>query len=137
MAGQHQASHESSLQGNNRWQRTAHSQISQKERKEMAKQKESKAYPSSHKYKGREIVIKPKAQALEATAASAAALPEGAEVALLTVEIDGRPIEVLQEDAGAFYSYYLPYQTYPTALDLAKDVIDHVPSFKSRPGKEG
>lgn len=103
----------------------------------MAKQKESKAYPSHHKYKGREIVIKPKVQALEAADVAAAALPEGAEAKLLTVEIDGRPIEVLQEDAQAFYSYYLPYQTYPTALDLAKDVIDYVPSFKSKAGKEG
>jgi hypothetical protein len=101
----------------------------------MAKQKEGKAYPNRHKYKGREIVIKPQADALEATAASASALPEGAEVALLTVEIDGRPIEVLQEDREAFYSYYLPYQTYPTPLDLAKDVIDYVPSFKPEAGE--
>ena len=92
------------------------------------RKKEPKPYPLRETYKGREIVIKSPEESRELGVKTA----EEGEV--LLVEIDKRPIEVLQQGPQEFFSIYLPYKTYPSPLDLAKDVIDYVPSFKSKTG---
>lgn len=82
--------------------------------------------PKRETYRGREIVVQP----AEADHRRAAVAQEGADRDLLRVEIDGRPIEVLQEGPNSFYSVQLPYQSYASPMELARAVVDHVPSFK-------
>jgi len=48
------------------------------------------------------------------------------------MEIDGRRLEVIQEGAQEFHSILMPYSAHASPLDLAKDIIDHKPSFMQR-----
>jgi hypothetical protein len=92
------------------------------------KKKGTGAYPARETYKGREIVIRSPKESPEL----AERAPEEGEV--LLIEIDGRPIEVLQKGPDEFHSVYVPYKAYSSPLDLAKDIVDHVPSFKPEAG---
>ncbi|MBW4491682.1 MAG: hypothetical protein KME26_00940 [Oscillatoria princeps RMCB-10] len=63
-------------------------------------------------YKNREILIK----------------TDDSEPQLL---ISGKQIDVARDAASGRYSTsYLPYEDYESIEELAKDVIDYVPSFK-------
>jgi hypothetical protein len=46
----------------------------------------------------------------------------------IVLQIGGKSIEVVKRDNG-YYSAYLPYGTYPSVSELAKDVIDFVSGF--------
>lgn len=53
---------------------------------------------------------------------------------MLTVEIDEDSFDVIQTGPAEFESIILPYQTYDSPVELAKDAIDYVPRFQSRSG---
>jgi hypothetical protein len=46
----------------------------------------------------------------------------------IVLQIGGKSIEVVKRGNG-YYSAYLPYATYPSVAELAKNVIDFVPGF--------
>lgn len=49
-----------------------------------------------------------------------------------TLTIDGQEVEVVRdEDVGRFTTLHLPYTSYETVLELAKQVIDNVPDFRT------
>ena len=49
------------------------------------------------------------------------------------ISIGGREVEVTREDRSKRYSTnLLPYTDYQSLVELAKQVIDHVPDFKTR-----
>lgn len=73
-------------------------------------------------YKGLEIVIN------EPPAATATA---GAGSPIRKLTIAGREIPFVQDAAGTFYTGYLPYTTYESAMDLAKAVIEHTEEFRT------
>ena len=50
------------------------------------------------------------------------------------VSIDNKAVEVLQEGPDKYVSDFLPYTSYPTLLELAKQVVDCVPDFKATAG---
>lgn len=50
------------------------------------------------------------------------------------LSIDGKQIDVVRdENSGKYATYTLPYQEYSSIEDLAKDVIDYLPSFRTNP----
>ena len=81
-------------------------------------------YPMRKTYKGRKIVVRSPEESLKLVKKA----PDEGE--LLIIEIDGRPLEVLQKGRTEHHSAYLPYKAYSSPLDLAKDIIDYVPSFR-------
>ncbi len=79
--------------------------------------------PIRETYKGKEIVIHSPEESRTLMASS----PEHYQ--MLLIEIDSQRIEVLQEGSNEYHSVLLPYKAYESPLELAKDVIDYVPSF--------
>ncbi|MDH3602443.1 MAG: hypothetical protein OEU26_22745 [Candidatus Tectomicrobia bacterium] len=64
-------------------------------------------------YKGRDIRISTEAGATQ-------------------LSIDGRNIDIVQdEDSGQYGTSYLPYRNYSSVVELAQQVIDYVPDFRS------
>jgi hypothetical protein len=48
------------------------------------------------------------------------------------LSIDEKQIDVVRdENSGKYTTYILPYQEYSSIEDLAKDVIDYLPSFRT------
>ena len=96
------------------------------EKKSTGKKRET-SWPERTTYKGRTIVI------------TAAPTPDGeakarsaTEGQTLQVAIDGQPLDVLQTEPRRFESIRMPYRTYESPLDIARDVIDFDPAFRSR-----
>jgi hypothetical protein len=76
-------------------------------------------------YKGRTITIR--ATGDDRTRTLEAAAPNLREQ--VVVEIDDRSF-VAQVEDGAYSSILMPYRSYESPVNLAKDVIDYVPAFK-------
>jgi len=73
--------------------------------------------PKKEIYKGREIVFE---------------IPDDDNyVGEIRVEIDGQHLHVIRLEDGTYGAHLLPYSNYPSLLELAKDVIDKVPQFRS------
>ncbi len=91
-------------------------------------------YPKSTEYKGRKIKFSdlhdsdlPNKAALSVEERS-----DKSQVPLqiLKVEIDDKAFEVRELRDGSFKSTILPYASYSSPIDLAKDVIDNVSEFR-------
>ena len=76
-------------------------------------------------YKGRTITLRATRDRSKRVAKAAA--PDVREQ--IVVEIDERTFVAEVED-GAYSSILMPYRSYESPVDLAKDVIDYVPAFK-------
>ena len=48
-----------------------------------------------------------------------------------TIKIGDTTVEVAMADDGRYSTPYLPYTDYDSLMELAKDVIDSVPGFKT------
>jgi len=53
----------------------------------------------------------------------------------IRVEIDGQHLHVIRMEDGTYGAHLLPYNNYPSLVELAKDVIDKVPQFRAAPQK--
>jgi hypothetical protein len=69
-------------------------------------------------YKGREIVVRPRAH--EADAARAAAAPAEPELF-----IDNQPVFTIQNSSGAYIASGFAFDPQPSLVELAKRMIDH------------
>ena len=96
------------------------------EKKYTGKKRET-SWPERTSYKGHTIVIT--AARTPDDAAKARSATEGQ---ALQIAIDGQPLEVLQIEPRRFESIRMPYRSYESPLDIARDVIDFDPAFRSR-----
>ena len=78
----------------------------------------------SHKetHKGYEIVIED-----DVTAAG--------DQQIENLKIDNKQIDVSELEPGRYSTSYLPYTTYNSIIDLAKEVIDHTADFDTLSGQ--
>ena len=96
------------------------------DKKSTGKKREA-SWPGRTTYKGRTIVI-----TAAHTPDGAAKARSAAEGQMLQIAIDGQPLDVLQTEPRRFESIRMPYRTYESPLDIARDVIDFDPAFRSR-----
>jgi hypothetical protein len=80
-------------------------------------------------YKGLEIIIETgemgKSEALMDHEHGEGGHHGGAELT-----VDGEKIHVMKTKDNLYASHYLPYTTYPSISDLAKNIVDTVPHFR-------
>ncbi len=82
-------------------------------------------YDKAVTYKGRTMTIR--ATGDDRKPALGAEAPDAPEQ--IVVVIDEQSF-VAQVEDGAYSSILMPYRSYDSPVDLAKDVIDYVPAFK-------
>ncbi len=89
----------------------------------------TRAYPKSTKYKGRTIKFSALQDRTKALKKGKPAIVQSRE-RTMKIAIDDKNFEVHETRDGVFGSILLPYSLYTSPVDLAQDVIDHVPAYR-------